>query len=303
MAEPAVTSAEIAARRMPFDAACGSVLGREHALAGRNNQDAYCCRQDEHGLIAVVCDGCSSARHSEVGAKLGARLLVETLHARLPLLDAADPAEFLETARQDMLRQAEALVSALGPERVANVNAYLLFTVVGALISVCHGQPPLAVGCPCPPRAVVFALGDGVAFLNGSPLDLPPANNRPPYLCYALIEGALDAMRGEDLRFRVLADLPSANIETLVLGSDGAAALCGAPAGQDAAGALREFWTEDRFFTNPQTLTRRLVQLNREVKTIDWEARRVDRKSGPLLDDTTLIVIRRRIVPRASGPC
>jgi hypothetical protein len=263
-----------------FEVACGSVLGRDHALAGRNAQDAYCCRLDGRGLAAVVCDGCSSGKHSEVGAKLGAALLVEALGRCLPRLDECAPAELLESVRRNALRRLGTLARALGPERVANVNTYFLFTAIGALIG--------------PRRTVVFLLGDGLVYLNGRPLEVPPYNNRPPYLCYGLIEEALESMRREDLRFRILADLPTAEVHTLALGSDGASRLAGLDGGPHAAGGLSEFWTEDRFFSNPQALTRRLVQLNRGVKTIDWEARRVDHTPGPFLDDTTLVVIRRR---------
>ena len=57
---------------------------------------------------------------------------------------------------------------------------------------------------------------------------------------------------------------------------------------------FNQFWLDDRYFDNPQNLARRLTQLNREVKRIDWDARRVERTSGPLRDDTTLLVIRRK---------
>ncbi|MCY3023249.1 MAG: protein phosphatase 2C domain-containing protein [Planctomycetota bacterium] len=275
-----------------FEVAAGSVLGRDHVLAGRNNQDACCCQRDEHGLVAVVCDGCSSGKHSEVGAKLGARLLVEALRRRLPELDAGDPATILEAVRQEILRQLDTLVSAMGAERVPDVNAYFLFTILGAAVTS--------------QRAVVLALGDGLVFLNGKALPLPPSNNRPPYLAYGLIEHAVEGMRPETFRFRVVADIPAADVTTLVLATDGAGKLCGGPGSLARQGCdgLREFWLEDRYFTNPQALTRRLVQLNRDVRTVDWEARRVDRRPGLLLDDTTLVVIRRqRIVARASGPC
>ncbi|HEY3322821.1 MAG TPA: protein phosphatase 2C domain-containing protein [Planctomycetota bacterium] len=261
-------------RTTHFQVACGTVLGREHALAGRNSQDAYCCKQNENGLVAVVCDGCSSGKHNEVGAKLGARILAEALHRCLPKLDRAHSAELLESVRRYVLRRFETLTRTLGPGRVANVETYFLFTALGALIG--------------PSRSLIFALGDGIIFLNGRQLALPVYDNRPPYLCYGLIENALSGISAADLRFRVLAELPSAQIATLAIGSDGAAKL---------AGEIPKLCDDDRIFTNPQTLTRRLSQLNREVRNIDWEARRVDRRPGLFSDDATLVLVRNRSAP------
>ena len=59
-----------------FEIAGGSVAGRSHVLAGKGNQDAYHWSVEERSLVAVVCDGCGSGAESEVGAALGARLLV-----------------------------------------------------------------------------------------------------------------------------------------------------------------------------------------------------------------------------------
>jgi serine/threonine protein phosphatase PrpC len=59
--------------------AIGSIIGRNHVLAGKNNQDAYRIVSNEKFIIAVVCDGCGSGKHSEVGAKLGARLVINAI--------------------------------------------------------------------------------------------------------------------------------------------------------------------------------------------------------------------------------
>lgn len=48
----------------------GSVIGRNHALMGKNNQDAYKYLSNNQLTLAVVCGGCGSCPHSEVGAKL-----------------------------------------------------------------------------------------------------------------------------------------------------------------------------------------------------------------------------------------
>ena len=62
-----------------FEIAQGTVTGREHRREGRNNQDASHVSRTVHTLAAIVCDGCSSAPHSEVGAQLASRFLTQHL--------------------------------------------------------------------------------------------------------------------------------------------------------------------------------------------------------------------------------
>ena len=66
-----------------FEIAAGTVSGRDHRQAGKNNHDAYVFSSDASGTVAVVCDGCGSGRHSEVGAKIGARLVAGALRRHL----------------------------------------------------------------------------------------------------------------------------------------------------------------------------------------------------------------------------
>ena len=78
----------MSAARVPRIAA-GRVLGREHARRGESCQDAFAIRQEGERLVAVVTDGCGSARRSEVGAGLGAVLVVERRSA--PTSPASPP--------------------------------------------------------------------------------------------------------------------------------------------------------------------------------------------------------------------
>jgi hypothetical protein len=262
-----------------FEVAAGSVLGREHAAAGRNNQDAFCWLSAPGLTLGVVSDGCGSGRHSELGARLGARLAVESLRreaARLALLPAE---EVLETVRRALLAELERLARGLGGRLEQVVADYLLFTLVGAAITESD--------------AVVFCLGDGVAALNGRTALLALPDNAPPYLAYALTRPS-DAPR-----FRILWRLPAEQVDSILLGSDGVADLVREearrlPGRPEPSGPLRQFWEEDRYFRNPAGLTRRLTLLNRPASRIDWERRRVERELGLLPDDTTLVVIRRR---------
>lgn len=66
--------------------AAGTVTGRDHTFGGnlvigRGNQDAIATAwsADADAFVAVMCDGCSSGEHSEVGAQLGANLILGRL--------------------------------------------------------------------------------------------------------------------------------------------------------------------------------------------------------------------------------
>jgi hypothetical protein len=259
-----------------FDVAAASVIGREHARAGRNNQDAFCLRAQGEVLAAVVADGCGSGPHSEVGAQLGARCVAQ---AALEVLAGGTPVEapeYLEAVRARVLDFLTALTQRLGSSLVGE---HLLFTVVGAVVT--------------PARALVFSAGDGLWALNGEVHPLGPfPNNAPPYLAYGLLApGAVPLARQ--------ALVPTDEVMALMLGTDGAADLsrlseARIPERDEPVGPLSQYWTDERYFQNPDALRRRLTLLGRESVRADFTARRMVRTPGLLADDTTLIVLRRR---------
>jgi hypothetical protein len=256
-----------------FEVAAGSVIGREHVLAGRNNQDAWALSRSTDALLAVVCDGCGSARASEVGATLGARMVVEALHREAPRLATEPVAPVIESVRLRLLTHLQRLADALGEPRAAVVSEHLLFTVVAAVLTQT--------------MTYVFTLGDGAVAVNGASRLLACQDNAPPYLAYELLRPAgangQSALHG----FSVQNALPTAAVSSLLIGTDGVKDLL-------ITGPLDWLWGDDRFFDNPAALTRRLRQLNRTPQRIDWERRRVERETARLPDDTTLVVIRRK---------
>ncbi|QDE86631.1 protein phosphatase 2C domain-containing protein [Myxococcus xanthus] len=261
---------------LPFDIAAASVLGREHARAGRNNQDALCIRASEHGLVAVVTDGCGSQPCSELGAQLGARRLARAALVRLADGERVDEPTFLPGLREDVLCLLSELRADLGRE----VMGDFLFTVVGAVVTSS--------------LTLVFSAGDGVWALNGEVHPLGPfPGNAPPYLAYAL-------MHGEDVALTPRALVPTEDVHALLLGTDGVAdlerlATTRMPAGDELVGPLSRLWMEDRYFANPDALRRRLALLNREAVRADFASQQLSRTPGLLPDDTTLVVLRRRM--------
>ena len=268
-----------------FEIAGGSVTGHAHVAAGRNNQDAFCWALGADGLVAVVCDGCGSGPRSEVGAQIGARLLVRAA-ARL-LSSSLEVADLLEQVRQDVLATLRLLAREMSvdaplsssPTSAASfsrtVADQFLFTIVGVLITA--------------GVATTFSLGDGLVVINGDRTQLGPfPNNEPPYLGYSLLPGAPDRGPSDHLSFQVHRSMAASEVQSLVLGTDGAVeleAIAGrAIQGRDeVVGPLSQFWIDDRFFKNPDMVRRRLTVLNRGPR------------GGVLSDDTTLVVVRQKV--------
>lgn len=268
-----------------FDLAAGTVAGRDHKALLKNNQDAYVFESRHDALVGVVADGCGSGAWSEVGAQLGARLVVQAVHrwySSCPELFAQDTAkDGFAKVRRMVLHQLGGLLVDLGGSFSETVGEGFLFTVVGFLVTR--------------DRTFVFAAGDGLIMLNGQRTALDSGErNAPEYLSYGLLESSPQA--GE---LRVISCVNTETVESLLIGTDGAFSLEKAaehklPGKSEKVGPVSQFWSEDRYFKNPFTLGRQLNLLNREVSSVDYEKKRVHAEVGPLNDDTTLMVIRRR---------
>ena len=261
---------------LPFELAAATVIGREHARAGRNNQDALWARANEHGLAAVVADGCGSGAQSELGAQLGARRVVEGALSLLGNRVPIESPDFLQCLGADVLCFLRALSGELGERAIGEA---FLFTIVGAVVT--------------PEHTLVFSAGDGLWALNGEVHQLGPfPNNAPPYLAYGLLKPGAVSLKANTLR-------PTAEVDSLLLGTDGVADLAGlaearVPEREEPVGPLSQFWSDGRYFSNPDALRRRLSLLNRESVRADFPARRLERVPGLLSDDTTLVVLRRQ---------
>jgi hypothetical protein len=261
-----------------FEIAGGTVTGRSHVLSERGNQDAYTWLARGGSLVAVVCDGCGSGAHSEVGAQLGARLVVESLSRRLAEGAALDAPALWTALQDDVLGALRGVAVAMGGRLGETVSEHFLFTIVGLALTA--------------ERGCVFAAGDGVIAVDGEVTRLGPfPGNEPPYLGY----GLLDRPAG----LGVLRTFAAGEVGSILLGTDGAADLDDVaarplPGGEGEVGSLAQFWREDRHFQNRDSIRRRLALINREVARPIWAERRIARAPGHLGDDATVVVVRRR---------
>lgn len=147
-----------------IEIAAASVVGREHRRLDRNCQDAFAIRREDAGVVAVVCDGCGSGAHSELGARLGANLVASAIAARLD--EVADPAAW-RAACDGVLEQLAPLTRDLA------IDAHLLFTVIAVAV--------------VPTGAAVLTVGDGVVIVDGDARVLESPDNAPAYLGYELL--------------------------------------------------------------------------------------------------------------------
>jgi len=270
-----------------FELAGGSVIGQNHLRVGKNNQDAYFWSVTDTSIVAVVCDGCGSGMHSEVGAKLGTRMLVDTIQNCLneDCLNEnwhLDDADLWQTIQNQLLNQLQQVAEQLGGDRIQTVQDYLLFTILGVVITST--------------TTAIFTLGDGVIAINDQRIGLGPfANNAPPYLAY----GLLKQMTSDSFQLKALQVLPTECLQSVLIGTDGVSDLMqvaeqSLPGRSEIVGDIAQFWQDDRYFSNPYQIRRRLSLINRDVKTLDHHSQQYLRHSGLLPDDTTLIVIRKK---------
>ncbi len=171
-----------------FEAAGGSIVGTAHLRAGRNGQDAWAVVRRGQVAVAVVADGCGSAPHSEVGAKLGAMIAARALLAR-----ADAPA----AAATTIVRRLRAIAATLGDDVERVMHDYFLFTLVAAVIT--------------PLRTTILSAGDGLFAINDEVRTLGPfPGNAPPYLGYGDTALVTEAQR------------PTAEVSRVILATDGA---------------------------------------------------------------------------------
>jgi len=272
-----------------FELARGSIPGYDHIRAGKNNQDGVSILQTSDFTIAVVCDGCSSGKYSEVGAQFGSLLLTHTIADHLRVRSGwtiRNPREILAWSiiRRDALWEMRKWARGIGAEdsegRVnpSFVNDYFLFTVVCVVIT--------------PERTEFASIGDGCISVNGETSFLGPfEGNMPPYLGYGLVK---TSMKEEQMQFVVHKAMKTEDLQSFLIGSDGLTSLHKSadkplPGKTRTVGPMSQLWEDEKFFLNADVGRRHLVLANGGVGS---------RFPGLLEDDTTF-VSGRRILHRA----
>lgn len=268
--------------------AVGSIVGKDHLRLNKNNHDAYNIVEREDGsIVAVVCDGCGSGAHSEIGAKLAAFKLPYFINliADAKNLDKAEITGVVELNNYitDLAIKMIWQTGNIDNQLISVIKDYFLFTCVVAIIT----ERWIAIG----------SIGDGVYALNGNIKQIGPyLNNAPPYSSYGIVPYAVDEKyRNPKFQVHEIMYIEDEDFQSLMIGTDGVEDLQAAenkrvPGKDELVGPISQFWTEDKYFNNKMALQRRLVMINKEVvKVVDGVA---NRQQGYLRDDTTMIVVR-----------
>jgi len=281
-----------------YQLAGGSVTGAQHIRLNRNNQDELAWWTDGSYVLGVVADGCSAGARSEVGSRIGARAVMKHIRSRLHLSGPGREVcprvrlrSLLRQADRALLSDLELAADLLGGDRRQTVIDYLLFTLVGFVVT--------------PQITCVFSVGDGVYGLNGAKTRLEPwRENEPAYPAYRLPGFGDIGIDRRDACLQVRACVPTGEFSSLFVGTDGVSDLMEAehscePGSQRPVGPLSQFWQEDRFFANQFALPRKLANINRNVvkRTRTRSGWTLVRQNGLLPDDTTLLVCRQAPVP------
>lgn len=277
---------------MAFELAAGSVIGYDHIRSGTtfiggSNQDAYAMAVSEQlgFTIGVVCDGCGGKVRSELGAVFTANLVVDRLMQSL----------LYQGDRWGMIEQwvISDLIELASLYRKRDVSEILFTTIVGFLIHEEEGT------------VTVFNIGDGYYGVNLETTVLEsPIPNTPPYLAYQ-ITGA-EEETGEQF-MAALGDRPYSfqtrgwpidDVKSVFVATDGLRYLIpavGKPLTSKPSQkipTLLEIMCMNQVFQNPFRLGHLLNAINNEGLIVEnGKAKRV---TPPLLDDTTIILARRK---------
>ena len=154
-------------------------VGRDHIVNLTNCQDAIAVfegnLQSQQVVAGIVCDGCSSGKHSETGANLGSAYIIREI-TRLGRLGV--PTKLIPSLiYPNLLGFLRGVLSAYNFTNASDlagfINNHLLFTVVGFIITE--------------KDAVCFIAGDGTIVINND-VSLVDSNNQPKYPAYHLVD-------------------------------------------------------------------------------------------------------------------
>jgi hypothetical protein len=237
-----------------FEVAHGTITGSDHKWSGRNNQDSFHWLSNDKAIVAVVCDGCGGAKHSEIGSKIASRFLTEFIFEEIQnyqILSITHINGIISHARYSLLNLAHYTASKINYHNFKQALIdYFLFTVIGVILTE--------------ENSIIFSAGDGVFIVNEKSTIIGPfPNNEPPYVTYELISDSPQT-------FQIQQISPTQNINNTLIGTDGVSDLIkcselNLPGKKEKVGLISQFWENDTYFKNPEMINRKLNLVNRDV--------------------------------------
>jgi hypothetical protein len=253
-----------------------SVIGRDHLNILKNCQDSYTYQAFKDGFVGVVCDGCGTGQHSEVGSKIASSLITKILINTIKNCgdeapDVLSRKNFWSVCEAGVLHNILTIAYSMG-EDVANIlSEYFLFTIVGVIQTN--------------DKIAFFSLGDGFISINGENKPIGPfVDNYPPYIIYKSLEYKQRRFAPRDIEFSV--DVYDTNdVENFLIGSDGVCDLI-----QEDGKLVEDFWSNPDYYTNTEVLKRRLKILGGGILRFNGTSSIYWKDRGILKDDTTMII-------------
>jgi hypothetical protein len=267
-----------------FEICSGSVIGQQHILYKKNNQDNYNIYFCKDMIVCVVCDGCGSGKYSEVGSSIGSNLVCSILsfiHGNVSCTENWIKM-ILETSRLQILYYIDNLINVIKPSQSSYskfVQDYFLFTIVGAIIRR--------------DLSAFFSIGDGIIIINNNIIQIGPfLGNAPPYITYDLDNINVEQSLKDLSKFQIHQIIPTNEIDNFLIGTDGMFDFISSenrnvPGRIDIVGPVSQFWTDDKYYKNSDMVRRKLAIINNDKSIID--NKRIIKLPGLLPDDTTLI--------------
>lgn len=247
-----------------YDVAGGSVIGREHAgengsIGSDNNQDAYIFEVCDGYLFIVVCDGTSAFKHSDVGAKTLCLLVGNAIKNTIKDKGIFDLGSIQKLLLSDLKAFANILAGGNKESFGEIAQNYLLATIVAAVVME--------------NETYIFGLGDGVYAINEEVFRLGPyKGNHPPYFGYRLYDESVPNIDRSALDLQLHKSMPTDQIETLMVGTDGVWDLYQLEIQNIRSGniqvSLSEILKQERYAKGEMAIERYLRSLQTEQTTL-----------------------------------
>lgn len=283
----------------------GSVMGVEHQRRGINNQDAFHWLHGDGDICAVVCDGCSSAKKSEVGAGI-----LSTLFTRAIINSAGQYNLHTDTSHENIRRVLDkASNTALSCIReiiknlsiaptsqeeehgfTRNLYDFFLTTVAGFYVNR--------------EITVLFVKGDAFFYINNSSMAVGGfEHNMPPYMAYALAPPPQFVPQTPFQQLDIVKIMPTCEVENLLVGSDGVNQLVDLggrtfPGSHEKIESIASLCKKPLHGRNQDSIRRWLFRINKPSIRYDQVENRIIKTEGLLSDDTTLIIMGRKDVKK-----
>lgn len=248
-----------------FQVRAATIIGRDHMFRQANCQDAYAFVESNEYIFGLVTDGCGEGAHSEVGAKLLAKFVVEEINLLLAsgVSIKEIPSVLFPHCLEFLRRLSFFLEAPVSREKtkwpwlwldhfspsLKFVKNYLLCTILGFVMDETQG--------------IIFAVGDGLIIINEEMI-VRDEEDKPNYIAYHLVdEQFLEKADQLPEKFDVY-QFEVGNLEHLAIATDGF-----------ESELVKEIWGH----THPRGLQRKFNLWSREKH---------------FQDDSTIIVVERR---------